>query len=89
MYRREEGIAGTGTAIGGKERELARGVKALDISFSDGSGAGPDEWPSVREATENRLPPVIQIGLTLEDGSGREHTFSTSVHPRQDVHISQ
>ena len=89
LYRREEGIAGAGIAIGGKERELARGVKALHIAFTDGSGAGPDEWPAVSETTENKIPPVIQIGLTIDDGSGREHTFITSAHPRQDVPISQ
>lgn len=85
LYRREEGIAGAGIVIGRKIRRLARNVRAMEVAFASSHANRPDERHDVKGPVENRLPPVIRIGVTLEDDSGREHRFSVSAQPQHYV----
>lgn len=84
LYRSEEGLAGKDLPMGKQTQELTRSATVLDIAFEGQEGQRFDEWSAPDQGEENRFPPIVHIGLTLRDDSGREQTFRTGVHLLQE-----
>ncbi|MBW1772724.1 MAG: prepilin-type N-terminal cleavage/methylation domain-containing protein [Deltaproteobacteria bacterium] len=84
LYRSEEGLAAMDLPLAKETQELTRVAMALDIAFEDRDGRRSDEWLTGGEGENSRFPPMVHIGLTLRDASGREQTFRTGVHLPQE-----
>ena len=84
LYRSEEGLAAVDLPVGKETHELTRAAVALDIALEDQEGHMSDEWSAQEKGEENPFPPMVHIGLTLRDPSGREQTFRTGVHLPQE-----
>ena len=81
LYRRDDGILDDDFTEGGYSQELAGMVAGLDIIFQDSYGGEFDQWNTLEGKQAGKLPSLIKIRLTIKEQSGREHLFTTSIHP--------
>ncbi len=81
LLRRDDSSADEDFTEGGSLQEIARNVIEFNLTYLDSRGEEGDKWNTLEGGPEFGLPALIKVRLVLGDDLGREHVFSTAIHP--------
>lgn len=78
---KEDASQGAGFSEGGREQELARNLAGFQITYEDARGEALMRWSTEESNSTAGLPVLVKVRLVIKDALGREHVFTTTVHP--------
>jgi len=81
LLKRDDPTADEDFTEGGSLQEIARNVIEFNLTYLDSRGEESDKWSTLEGGAESGLPALIKLRLVLGDDLGREHIFSTAIHP--------
>ena len=77
LYRVDELLFGSKNGAG-QSMPIGSGFKKFSVTFYDDEGQSALKWDSSKGEQRSKLPNRVEVSFTLQDGLGKEYSFSTA-----------